>query len=400
MTPAARISAAIEILDAVLTGAPAERQLTNWARANRYAGSGDRARVRDLVFDVLRCRRSCAWAGGAETGRGLMLGLLRLRGEDLDGYFTGERFAPDPLTEDERSEPSLDQAPDPVQFDVPDWLFPLMQAAHGDRTPDILRELQSRAPVFLRVNTRKGTPAQAIAELENADVTAIPHPLAKTALLVTENARRVGNSPAYLGGLVELQDVASQAIVLDLPLQPGMQVLDYCAGGGGKALAIAAACEDLVITAHDTAPQRMRDIPARAERAGVNIAIQPDKSELSGKLFDLVFCDVPCSGSGAWRRAPEGKWNLTPKRLAELVEIQSGILDEAGQLVKAGGYLAYATCSLLSVENATQIDRFLARSSNFREIFRRSLTPLDGGDGFFIAVLQKSDSQSGVAEQD
>ncbi|CAN0591661.1 unnamed protein product, partial [Laminaria digitata] len=189
-------------------------------------------------------------------------------------------------------------------------------------------------------------------------IIASPHSLSPTALRVSEGARAIARSDAYLSGAVELQDAASQAVVDALPLRPGLSVLDYCAGGGGKALAMAARLAGGRVDAHDAAPQRMVDLPARADRAGADVRIvqKPRGS------YDLVFCDVPCSGSGAWRRAPEGKWRLTQARLSELCAIQAGILDQAARLVAPGGCLAYATCSVRGEENAEQVRAFLARA--------------------------------------
>lgn len=384
MTPAARLSAAISILDRILAGAPAEQALTNWARASRFAGSGDRNAIRDLVFDAIRCRRSFAALGGAETGRGLILGGLRAAGLDPAPLFTGAGHAPAPLTEADTGQPPEGAA----ALDLPDWLLPDLQASLGADFAASAEALRHRAPVFLRVNTARTTPAAACAALADEGITAEPHPLAATALLVTGNARKVQASTAYTSGLVELQDAASQAVIAALPLSNGMKVLDYCAGGGGKSLAMAAAAK-LALYAHDADPRRMRDLPDRAKRAGARVTLI-ETADLSRQApFDLVLTDVPCSGSGSWRRAPEAKWQLTRARLDALCAIQAEILQNAARLVRPGGWLGYATCSLLQAENGARIDRFCAETAGWREVSRRSLTPQDGGDGFFIAVLQR-----------
>lgn len=388
MTPSARVSAAIEILDLILAGGASEQILTRWARSNRYAGSGDRAAIRDHVFDALRCRRSCAWRGRAETGRGLMIGACRAAGLDPDTTFTGERFAPAPLTEEERTAAPIEAAPEAVRLDCPDWLWPELSASLGDQTAAVLTALQSRAPVFLRVNLRKTTVPKVVEELAAADIITRPHPLSPAALEVTGNPRRVQASPAYLDGRIELQDAASQAVMQFIPLRNGMKVLDYCAGGGGKSLALAARA-DIQITAHDASPARMRDLPERASRAGVEITLAEDKTLLEPADHDLVLCDVPCSGSGAWRRSPEAKWTLTPGRLGELRAVQAQILDDAVALVAPSGLLAYATCSLLASENHTQIAQFLSRHPGWSMVADRRLTPLEGGDGFYIALLTR-----------
>ncbi len=381
MTPAARLSAAIEILDRVLAGAPAEQVLTNWARASRFAGSGDRHAVRDLVYDALRCRRSFAALGGAETGRGLILGGLRSAGVDPETLFTGEGHAPAPL-----SSADIGQAPTGfAALDIPDWLASQMQQDLGDAFKTVAEALRHRAPVFLRANLARGSRDSARAALAEAGIEAEPHPLSPTALLVTAGARRVSASDPYTGGLVELQDAASQAVVDALPLADGMRVLDYCAGGGGKSLAMAARAR-VKLLAHDSDPRRMRDLPARAKRAGIKVEVLPGAP--SG-LFDLVLADAPCSGSGSWRRAPEGKWALTPQRLQDLRNIQSEILDKASALVQPRGWFAYATCSLLNAENRDQIDAFLARTGKWSLQRELRLTPIDGADGFYLALLQR-----------
>ena len=383
MTPAARIAAAIPLLDQILAGAPAEKVLTGWGRANRFAGSGDRAALRDLIYLALRRRRSLAALGGADTGRGLMLGALREAGEDPAVMFTGQGHAPPPL-----GPADTGRAPNAAEaLDLPDWLIPAFRQSLGDEAEAVARSLRDRAPVFLRVNLLKATPESAIAALARDGITASPHPLAATALEVGKGARKIQQSAAYLDGLVELQDAASQAVVQALPLQPGMSVLDYCAGGGGKTLALAARLRGPV-SAHDANPGRMRDLPERASRAGARVRLVEKPARHAP--FDLVLADAPCSGSGSWRRDPQGKWLLTPARLAETLAVQAAILTEIAPLVVPGGYLAYATCSLLQAENDDQIQGFLARSSDFSLIGQHHFTPLSGGDGFYLAVLRRA----------
>lgn len=387
MTPAARIAAAADILDRVLDGQPAEQCLTTWGRKSRYAGSGDRAAVRDLVFDGLRRRRSLAWIGGASSGRALMIGRLRAEGLDLADIFTGEGHAPAVLSgEEERATPGLGTAPEPVRYDCPDWLWPVFKASHGPRTRDILAALQERAPVFLRVNASRTTPDKAIAALAADGIEAETGPLSPTALRVPGNPRRIQNSNAYREGLVELQDAASQAVVdRVLPYAQGQSVLDYCAGGGGKALHLAAGGAERVV-AHDADADRMRDIPARAARGGHRI----DIVRTASGAFDCVLVDAPCSGSGAWRRQPEAKWRLTPERLMELCALQDEIMDEAADFVRPGGTLAYATCSLFEEENGQRVEAFLTRYTGWKRLLQERFTPLDGGDGFFVAILKNS----------
>ncbi|GLS85062.1 SAM-dependent methyltransferase [Cypionkella aquatica] len=382
MTPQARLSAAIEVLDQILAGAAAEQALTNWGRASRFAGSGDRAGVRDLVFDALRCRRSYAALGGALSGRGLVLGGLRDRGLDPAEWFTGIGHAPSVLGAADAGFPAEGN----VGLDCPDWLADPLQAALGDDFAGVMQAMRRRAPIFLRVNLAKAAVAEARAALADEGILCRLNSLAKTALEVTENARKIQNSQAYLSGMVELQDAASQAVIAALPLRDGQRVLDYCSGGGGKALAMAAQAR-LDVDAHDVDPRRMRDIPARAARAGVQIKLV--ETAAIGTGYDVILTDVPCSGSGSWRRDPQGKWALTPARLAELCAIQADILDRAAQIVAPTGTLAYATCSMLRAENEDQIAQFLKRNPAWHSPHQQRFSPLQGADGFFVALLTR-----------
>lgn len=380
MTPGARAAAAIAVMERVLLGQPAEVALTNWGRANRYAGSGDRAAVRDIVYDVLRCRRSLAALGGGEGARSLVLGWARDRG--LEGLFDGQGHAPMPPGPEEAG-----RTPEGLEaLDCPDWLEPWLRAGLGAEFPAVMAAMRQRAPVFLRVNLAKGSREAAMAALAADGVMADAPALADSALVAREGARKVQQGRAYAEGLVELQDAASQAVVEMLPLEDGMAVLDLCAGGGGKTLAMAARAR-LRLQAHDAEPRRMADLPARAERAGavVKLTEKPEKSA----PYDLILTDVPCSGSGSWRRDPEGKWALTPERLEALRGVQAGIMDRAAAMLRTGGVLGYATCSMIEAENGSQVAAFLTRHAGWQLERERRFTPLEGGDGFYAAVLRK-----------
>jgi len=382
MTPAARAAAAIEILDRILAGQPAEAALIRWARASRFAGSGDRAAVRDLVFDALRRLRSRAALGGAMTGRGLLLGMCREEGTDPASLFTGERHAPAVLTEAERAA-GRDPAPDEA-LDLPDWLWPLWQAGLGADAGPVARAMRDRAPVWLRVNLRRGDPAGAAAALAAQDIATQPHPALSTALRITHGARRLSASNAYRQGLVEPQDLSPQMACALLPAQDSL--LDYCAGGGGKALALAARGAGPV-TAHDIDAARMADLPARAARAGVDIRLAAP-GQVSGR-FATVLADVPCSGSGTWRRSPDAKWRLVPDDLARLTALQGRILDQAADFVADGGHLAYMTCSVLPCENDAQLRAFLGRNPRFEPVLARDFSPLAASDGFYLALMRR-----------
>ncbi|MGB5837140.1 MAG: RsmB/NOP family class I SAM-dependent RNA methyltransferase [Albidovulum sp.] len=392
MTPAARVAAAIEILDRVIAGACAEQVLTGWARGNRFAGSKDRAAIRDHVYGALRCLRSFAALAGADTpsGRPVMIGALRAAGEDPEAFFTGAGYAPSPLTSDEVA--GMDVDPDQldalVAVDCPDWLAPQLREALADEFEPVLRLLQNRAPVILRINARSEDRHTVQDRLRAEGIETKPHPLAKNALQVVDGDGKIKSSLAYADGLVELQDASPQAAIEALPLRPGMRVLDYCAGGGGKVLAMAAQANGRFF-AHDALPNRMRDLPARAERAGVNVSICATE-DLEDASFDLVLLDVPCSGSGTWRRDPDAKWKLTADQLSSLLRTQETILAEGAKLVAPGGMLAYMTCSLLNAENQNQISAFLSAHPAWALVQQQVWTPILGGDGFFSAQLTRT----------
>lgn len=385
MTPGARVQAAIDLLDEILAGAPAERALTGWARRSRFAGSKDRAAVRDHVFQALRCRRSYACLGGAETGRGLMLGALRAEGGDPDVVFNGQGHAPTPLSEAERAGGAAPRE-DGERLDLPDWMLPLFQEALGDEAEAAALALRERAPVMLRANLRMKSAVQAVEILSKDGIIAAPSTLSSSALRVSEGARRVAGSEAYKRGIVELQDGSSQAAMEVLEIPSGARVLDYCAGGGGKVLALAARCEAQWF-AHDADAARMADLPVRAGRAGIGVTCLTGADVAVNGPYDLVLCDAPCSGSGTWRRAPEAKWRLTPARLAELCAIQAEILDIAQGLVAPGGQLAYATCSVFRAENDAQSEAFVRRHRGWSERLRRRWPVGADGDGFYLSVF-------------
>ncbi len=315
-----------------------------------------------------------------------MLGLIRTRGEDPAQVFTGQGHAPAPLTGAELIAPDAVLAD--MRPDLPDWIWPDWQASLGARALPLARAMRARAPVWLRVNPRRATIEAARAALRAEGIETVPDDDLPTALRVTAGERRLAGSAAYREGMVELQDLSPQLACAALPLSQGARVLDFCAGGGGKSLALAAR-EDLRLTAHDAAPARMSDLPERARRAGARIALSPP--DRLGTDYDLVVTDVPCSGSGTWRRTPDAKWRLTRDGLDQLRRTQSAILARVAPLVRPGGRIAYMTCSLLDAENGDQIDGFLGQHPDYRQEIRRTWTPEDGSDGFFLALLRRRD---------
>ena len=394
MTPGARVQAAIEVVDAWRVGDEGgeglDRVLARWGRAHRFAGSGDRHAIADLVYDAVRRMRSALWATGvpeARTGRDLLRGSLLLDGVDPGALFTGQGHAPAPLGDGERGPARpLDAAPRPVRLDFPDWLAGDL-AGTDDR---VLEALRARAPLDLRVNLLKARPAEATAALAAEGIGAAPAPLSPTALRVRSGHRQVAGSRTYRDGLVEIQDAASQAAVDLAAARPGETVLDLCAGGGGKTLALAAAMQGRGrVCAHDIAQGRIAALPERARRAGAAVEIV-GTAALAGLrgTCDLVFVDAPCSGSGAWRRNPDGKWRLRPDELDRMAATQDALLAEAPAFLALGGRILYATCSILARENEQRVESLLRRCESLTVQRRLSLTPLDGGDGFYAALIR------------
>ncbi|QIE54934.1 RsmB/NOP family class I SAM-dependent RNA methyltransferase [Pikeienuella piscinae] len=392
MTPAARAEAAIGLLDAWLAGENrAEPLLRAWGRANRYAGSKDRRAVADIVYEGLRRRRSLGWMSGAAGGRGIVHGLALVEGWPLDEIFSGARYAPAPLAAAER-EGRRDAPPDPVRFDHPDWLEGPLKASLGARYAPSMVALGARAPVDLRVNRLKCDRAGALAALAEDGVEAAPLDLAD-ALRCAPGAP-VARSRAYLDGLIELQDAASQEAAAFGAAAPGEWVLDFCAGGGGKTLAFAALMGgNGRVIAHDAAPGRMRDLPPRAKRAGATVELADRQllEELKGAC-DLVFVDAPCSGAGTWRRDPETKWRLTPEGLEARISEQRAAFSAALDCMKPGGRIVYATCSIIGAETGDQA-RFLAAAHGLfleSEMTRLPGEGANGGaDGFYAARLRR-----------
>ncbi len=390
MQPAARLSAAIEILDIYLSGQPVEKVLTTWARRSRFAGSKDRAAIRDIVFDCLRRRKSFAAIAGAETGRGLVFAhtLTNQSQDAAKDLFSGARHAPSELTEAELRPPALQKTLAwEAQHDLPLWLKDELDASLGDQLATVSSELKKRAPVFLRVNLARVSREEAQQALATEEISAEPHPYVHTALQITHNHRKIQSSDTFKNGLVELQDAHSQQICLDLPRASRM--LDYCAGGGGKVLAYGA-LHNAELFAHDANAARLNDIPDRAKRGGLTVQLLGDAECQKQAPFDLVICDVPCSGSGSWRRGPEGKWSTTSDRLIALHMTQAEILDKASQYVSNDGTLAYITCSFLNSENTDQIQRFTCRNSEFSQVYSKAYLPDAAGDGFFVSHLTRN----------
>jgi 16S rRNA (cytosine967-C5)-methyltransferase len=386
MTPAAHIAAAIEILDLILAGENAETSLTKWGRSNRFAGSGDRNAIRDLVYDALRQKNSLTKRSKKISGRSWIIALFHKSKVNLDEYFGTGRYSPPKIKKWELDFLPIENESD--VHDIPDWLWPKWKATLGRKANEVAYTLKERANIFLRVNITKCTRNDAIQALEKDGIFSKIHPTVSTALIVDKGTRNIKNSEAYNLGLVELQDASSQASILQLSTDQNGPILDYCAGGGGKALALNAYLNKPIF-AYDANLMRMNNLPKRASRSGADIRIIKS-NDLKISYYGLVFCDVPCSGSGTWRRDPEGKWSLTLKDYKRLLSLQENILTTAAPLVKANGRLVYATCSVLKDENKAQIQKFLANSNEWVFEQEKLFLPNELGDGFYYATLKKN----------
>ncbi len=377
MTPAARIAAAIEVLGDIDTRRrPAADAMKDWGLAHRFAGSGDRAAISALVYDALRRKSSSAWLMGEAGPRAEILGSLKqVRGMDAEAIgalFSGERHAPTPLTEAEKARlahAGLADAPSHVRGDYPEWLAPYFEASFGDQAAAEGRALAERAPVDLRANLLKTSRDNALASL--AHLSPEPTPISPVGLRIAirpdGRGPALGAEPAYVKGMVEIQDEGSQIAALLGEAKPGMQVLDLCAGAGGKTLALAAEMgAHGQIYATDVDGRRLAPIFARLERSGArNVQVRAPKgqadvlSDLEGRC-DLVMIDAPCTGSGAWRRNPDAKWRIRPGALEQRMKDQDETLERALRFVKQGGRIVYVTCSVLMPENEGRIAAFLA----------------------------------------
>jgi len=457
-----KISAAIEILaDFDARRVPLKTAIADWARNNRYAGAKDRAWISGLCLDVLRKKLSLGAAMNNDAPRALVFAAVHslwdVSVDELMAAAAEKPHGPGALSENEGSalrKPPLIPAkagihnsgaqvdsrlrgnernewPPHIAGDFPEWLTPHVTRVFGDSAGKAMAAFASRADVDLRINTLKATPEKAVGALKSVKGAAVPK--LKTAARIAApdpamKAPAVTIIPAFNKGWVEVQDLSSQIAAAAAGDVKGAQVLDYCAGGGGKTLALAAMMENTgQLYAYDRDPRRLKPLYARAKRAGVrNLQVRsPIDSkgggeildDLKGKL-DVVFVDAPCSGAGAWRRHPDTKWRLTEKQLATRMGEQDTVLRQAAVFVKPGGRMIWVTCSFFMEENEDRLEAFLSGNDAFKrspvldaiaasgaltDEGRAALSPLitaDGalrltpdkfrGDGFFIAVLKRA----------
>jgi len=429
MRPAGQVSAAIEVLeDIAARKRPASEALKDWGLGHRFAGSGDRGAIGNLVFDCLRRRASAAAAMGDDTPRALVLRTLvtgwDLSPEDVAQLCDGSRFAPAPLSEAEReglARSLAAETPAPVRGDYPDWLEAAFAQSFGERAVEEGAALSARAPVDLRVNTLKADRDKVLKALARYEAAPTPYSPAGVRIAPRQGSARsphVDSEAGHGKGWFEVQDEGSQIAALMTGAGPRSQVIDLCAGAGGKTLALAAQMQNTgQLYAYDADRMRLRPIFERLKRAGArNVQVLPageheSLAPLHGKM-DCVVIDAPCSGSGVWRRRPDAKWRLTPEMLETRLAEQRAVLEEGAALVKPGGRLACITCSVLPQENTEQVADFLGRHGDFNIVPWRDawdtaipvvapdsadgsdetllMTPLSHGtDGFFVAVLKR-----------
>ncbi|PZV34540.1 RsmB/NOP family class I SAM-dependent RNA methyltransferase [Mesorhizobium kowhaii] len=423
-----RLAAAIEVLEDIgRRHRPVADALKDWGLSHRFAGGGDRAAIGNIVYDALRRKRSAGWLLGEDTPRAIGFGALLLEwgqtAQSLNEALDGDKFAPPLLTTTELqaiAERRLADAPDAVRADVPDWCAPLFEKTFGATWADEGAALATRPPLDLRVNTLQANRDKVLAELMGTG--------AKPAAIAPQGIRippidgdgrhpNVQAEPAFQKGWFEVQDEGSQVAAALAGAEAGMQVLDFCAGAGGKTLALSAAMGNRgQIFAHDAEKARLAPIfdrIRRSENRNVQVVTKPAELAPLGNHMDIVLVDAPCTGSGTWRRRPDAKWRLTQRQLDARKGEQSAILEAAKAYVKPGGLLVYITCSVFDEENGEQVAAFRHRNSGFVPVDHRalwdsrfpghaaaarigaasdiSLSPaLSGTDGFYFCAMRRS----------
>lgn len=433
MTPTARLQAVIEMLEEVATVArPADAVIGHYFRQRRYIGAKDRTALAETAYTILRHQGRLSWwcqhYRQTPTPRLWLIAYMRLLQQlsekEIAAQFEGGKFAPAIMTATERDflaklkghdlflHPKMSLA---VRYEMPDWIMPYLTAQFGDRLEAELTALLESAPLDLRVNRLKAEREAVAAELQAAGATVTLCHYAPDGLRLGARLA-LPTLPAFKEGRIEVQDEGSQLVALLAEAKPGMRVADFCAGAGGKTLALAATMANKGrVIALDVLEKRLARAAERFRRAGAhNIATQALTSEADPWIkkhkasFDRVLVDAPCGGSGTWRRNPDARWRDLGPGLSELLPLQQRILANAARLVKPGGRLIYATCSLLDAENRSQVEQFLASHADFtlvpyQNIWLRvtptpppcggdylQLTPAQHNtDGFFAAVLER-----------
>ena len=438
MMPGAQIAASIELLESVEAAwsqgraAPVDSMMGDYFRKRRFMGAKDKGFISRRVYAVLRQGGSLQWQveqnGLKVSPRAMVLATLVLNEkhpfDSLDSWFSGTGYDPAPLKDAERkfiqfgSSTDLTAMPDWMRLNIPEWSYPILKNAFPDTFEEEIAALNKEAPMDLRVNTLKANRQYAKERLKSEGFDATPTPHSPWGLRLDKRGA-IFATETFKKGLVEVQDEGSQLAALLVDAKPGQKVIDFCAGAGGKTLAIAAMMENKGrILAWDTSETRLEQSPKRFRRADAhNIERHLITSETDQYIkrhkdsADRVLIDAPCSGSGTWRRNPDLKWRFKPEDLEGIRVSQQSILKSASRLVKNGGKLIYVTCSLFPEENEDQVNQFLTENLHFRvvtpaEIWDKGspliidnkapffrLTPNQHKtDGFFIAILEKTAS--------
>ncbi len=405
MTPGARLAAAGEILAEIISRkAAADRTISAWGKSHRFAGSKDRAAIGERVFTVLRRYSECAFAMGSDAPRALVLGSLKLLDgldtESIDALCTDGTHALGMLTASERAALGASPVPDQpwIALNYPEWLHTELKAAFGDDVACEMMALCQRAPLDLRTNTLKARREDVFQELQVLGLNPAMCQRAETGIRLVAGAdAKVTQLDCFLTGRVEVQDESSQIAVQLSAARACDLVVDLAAGGGGKALALAAQMRNKgQIIACDVSHERLQRMMPRIERAGatiIDIAGDPYSEGIQHRVVegaDLVFIDAPCSGSGTWRRNPEAKWTLDTNRLNGYRAAQAQLLERAVTLAGPRGRIVYAVCSVLPAEGPRQVEAFCARFPSWRIGFSHALTPAQSDtDGFFVAEFRR-----------
>ncbi len=433
MREPARISSAIDLLARINAARiPMDNTIRDFMAARRFIGSKDRTSIVERVYRIMRSHARLGWwieqGKMQDTSRARVLADLMLHDSPdeavLEALFTGERHDPDPLDKaellfaeflhgKELNDPAM---PDAVRCECPDWAESKLRDLFGDAFEAQLSAMIDPAPLDLRVNTVKGTVDEALESLKKDKIRVAKTPYSPFALRA-EGKPFMSDSKAFRNGLVEIQDEGSQLIGLVSGVKPGMRVLDFCAGGGGKTLILAAMMNNKGnIVAMDNDSRRLEKGKPRYRKAGIhNVETRSLEEEQNRKwlrrqkdAMDVVLVDAPCSSSGTWRRNPDLRWKWYGPKLEEIIQMQSDILDKVADKVKSGGRLIYATCSLFPEENEKQVEAFLSRHPDYKILplekawegrtdslpnsgdFLRLFPKDHATDGFFAAIFLKS----------
>ena len=379
----------IEILDTYSNEAKIDFVLRKWAIKHRFAGSSDRRKIKDIIFDIIRQKKSCEHVGGGFSGRNLLIGYLKLKGTELSSVFDNSKFGPEELTIKEQNiNVDFSNLSNIYELDFPSWLIPILRRSLLNEFSNVVKTLRNRSHIQLRVNLKKISRLNAMKKLQKNNIECEINELCSTALNVLNGAQHILTSPCFENGFVELQDAGSQLVSELIEINYNDKVLDMCAGAGGKSLAISCGAEmDATYYAWDINFDRMKDIDARSKRAGVKIE---KVIKLSSKSFyNKIIIDAPCSGSGSWRRDPEGKWRLDEDILDDYVKTQKELILKGLKLLAPRGQILYITCSILDIENDKLIDDLISSVLSLKLVRSISLVPSSKSDGFYGAVLEK-----------